>query len=118
MRIPSRLRRPLKIAGVIFVSFLLLLLIDQCWQIRRLNADAFLRRAKDISRINTTNYTSYVGVAGDRVYLNHWEMGRWSTILYWTPLEELPKDLEVRLRAGDRPWKSAWDRQFENLPVK
>jgi hypothetical protein len=118
MRIPTRLRRLLKIAGAVVAALLLLLLIDQCWQVRRLGADQFIRKAENISVVSTTSATTYVGVAGDRVYLQYWQMGRWSRILYWTSLRELPSDLQEQLRSGDPPWKRFGDKPRQTIPGK
>ena len=113
MRIPSRFRKPLKIVGAIIGIVLLGSLIDQCWQVRRLSPGQFIHKAENISVISSATSTRYLGVEGDRVYLEYWMAGRSTEIRYWTSLNELPTDLAERLKAGDPPWKSPEDRRRE-----
>jgi hypothetical protein len=77
--------------------------------IRELSGDEFLGKAQGIEQVSSFQWTSYVGVSGDRAYL---ECGYPAflgtgirTTVYWTRLSGLPVDTSQRLRAGDPPWK-------------
>ena len=66
-------------------------------------------KAAGIEQVSSFQWTSYIGVSGDRAYL---EYGRPafigsgpSTTVYWTRLSELPDDTSRKLKAGDPPWK-------------
>ena len=77
-------------------------------RIKRLSSSRFLERAAQIEQLHSAHWTTYVGVSGQRAYL---EFGHPAiagsgtrTSVFWTPLSELPEDLVEKLQAGDPPW--------------
>lgn len=105
--LPPAVKKALKILAGIFLLFVFCGLVDQLWCLRRLDGSDFVTRAWETERSNSATDMSYIGVSGNRAYLQYWSFGRWQDIVYWTPLSELPDDLVARLKAGDPPWDKA-----------
>jgi hypothetical protein len=87
-----------------------------CSGMRRLSGDEFVKKAEIIAGLNSAIGCQYIGITARRAYLEYWDvfgLGYDRTIVYWTPLAELPSNVVARLKAGDPPWKPPM-RQTDN----
>ena len=77
-----------------------------CSALERTSAEEFLRRAEEIDQIHTVKATRFIGATERSAYLEHWNMGLVgsSTTVVWVPLNELPEEVIVAMRAGEQPW--------------
>lgn len=94
----------------IWIILLSAILLSGCsvTSIKHLSADEFLNQTKIIEQINSARWVKYIGSSETRAYLEYGDVlaigGRTRTIIYWTELDRLPKDIEEKLRAGKSPW--------------
>ena len=70
-----------------------------------------MKKTELISEMNSAIGCQYIGASEQRAYLEYWDVigsrdGR--TIVYWTPLSELPTNVVKQLKAGNPPWKPWW----------
>lgn len=83
-------------------------------QIERLSGSEFIRRAEQMSRISSSNWTTYIGSSSRNAYLEFGQPAYFGdgirTTIYWTTLAELPGDVATKLKAGTPPWKP-WQSQ-------
>ncbi len=94
-------------------------MIQGCSSVRQVSSPRFLELAKEIQEIHSAESTQFIGVAGQRVYLEHWRapllFGSGITV-YWTRLSDLPRELSSELNAGRNPWKQLAER--DNKPIQ
>ncbi|MCW1912423.1 hypothetical protein OJ996_02490 [Luteolibacter sp. GHJ8] len=116
MTVPPKLKKPLKVLLAVIAFFTVSVLVDQLWCLRKLSGRAFEAQAEQITEINSACWTTYIGTAGGRAYLEFGTPGRWRPIVFWTKLSELPPDLSARLRKGDVPWAPWMERAKRERP--
>jgi hypothetical protein len=82
-------------------------------QIKQLSGHEFLKRAQDCDVKGTAVLTIFTGCTSENAYLKSEcpsLLGKGtSTIVYWTPLSELSRDLVEELKAGKPSWASWTD---------
>jgi hypothetical protein len=99
--------KPQRIVSVIFLSVIFL---TGCASttINHVSADEFLIKAKQIEQMTSAIWTTYIGSSQTRAYLEYGDVltfGKGTrTIVYWTELNELPKDIAEKLKEGKPPW--------------
>jgi hypothetical protein len=78
-------------------------------RVKRLSGQEFINQARQMSELNSFQWTNYLGCTASRAYLEFGHpayLGNGSQItVYWCDLSELPDDVTVRLRKNDPPWK-------------
>jgi hypothetical protein len=76
--------------------------------IKHVSANEFLEMAKQIEQMNSATWTTYIGSSETRAYLEYGDMlavgQNTRTIVYWTELDKLPKDIAAKLKEGISPW--------------
>lgn len=77
-------------------------------RMKHLDAQDFIERAKVIEQMNSAMWMTYVGSSHNRAYLEFQDMltlsGKPATVVYWTELDGLPKQLADQLKTGTPPW--------------
>lgn len=82
--------------------------------LKHLDSEAFLKEAKLINMLSSTETVSFIGTAWNRVYIEHSTVITLAHILhlkkepsftvYWTELNALPKEVVDKIKAGQPPW--------------
>jgi hypothetical protein len=82
--------------------------------VKRLSGDEFLKHAEQTDLLGSFAWTSYIGNTHDRAYLEYGHpafIGNGMQVtVFWTPMSELPSNIVVRIKNGERPWTNAMDR--------
>jgi uncharacterized protein YceK len=85
-------------------------------RMKHLDAQEFVERAKVIEQMNSAMWMTYVGSSHSRAYLEFQDMltlsGNPATVVYWTELDGLPKQLADQLKTGTPPW-TPWQLKFK-----
>ena len=83
-------------------------------RIKHLDAEAFLRNAEMAEQPNSALSVTYLGASRGRAYLEYQNLltlsGKPKTVVFWTELGGLPKDIADQLRSGEAPWVP-WHRE-------
>lgn len=91
------------------VTLLVILLGCSGTSIKHVSAEDFLKKAKQIEQMNSATWTTYIGSTENRAYLEYADViaigQKKRTIVYWTEIDNLPKDIADKLRRGISPWK-------------
>lgn len=86
-------------------------------RMRRLSGSDFVNQAGQIEQINSAHWTTYIGCSAQRAYLEFGYPacigGGARTVVYWTPLAELPDDLAHKLTIGAPPWKPWFEKRAD-----
>lgn len=96
------------LATVVGIAIGILLSGCASTRIKHVNAQEFVERAKVIEQMNSAMWMTYVGSSHSRAYLEFQDMltlsGKPATVVYWTELDGLPKQLADQLKMGTSPW--------------
>ncbi len=97
----------LKIIGAIILAGTLLVGCAGT-SVKHLSANEFIEQANQIEQMNSATWTTCIGSSETRVYLEYGDVlalgQRTRTIIYWTELDQLPKDISMKLKEGISPW--------------
>lgn len=96
------------VGSVVVALIISIVLLQGCSSLRQISGSKFLELAEEIHETHSAKNTQFIGVAGQRVYLEHWSapllFGSGMTV-YWTRLSDLPEELSSDMEAGGNPWK-------------
>jgi len=91
---------------------LLLPLGAGCSSLQKINAEEFLARAQEARMVHSAKWITFLGAGAERAYLEEGTLvsarsllgGGPKVTVYWTPLKDLPEDIEGTIRQGGNPW--------------
>lgn len=90
------------------VTFIFLLPGCSGTSIIHVSANEFLKKANQIEQMNSATWTTYIGSSETRAYLEYADViaigERTRTIVYWTEIDQLPKNIADKLKKGISPW--------------
>lgn len=79
-----------------------------CSSLRKVSGPEFLDQAKLITWPTSIYSANYIGITTDRAYIEQSRVNfigkGFRTVVYWTPISELPDDIAKQLKAGHPPW--------------
>ncbi len=90
-------------------------------KIKRLSGDEFIRYAEACEYAGSFSWNTYIGVSHQNAYLESGHpafIGEGNqTIVYWTPLAELPQELSEQLEKKNPPWTN-WNENIANQSIE